>query len=97
MAENTGNFLKGLIIGGLAGAVLGILFAPKSGRETREDIANASDSALKRLKELEAAAEKKVSDLASQGKEVFEGSKDRVKKALDAGVEAYKGGKESAS
>ena len=40
MSDNRGSdFIKGLFIGGLMGAVLGILYAPKSGKETREDIA----------------------------------------------------------
>lgn len=32
------GFLKGIVIGGLVGAVGAILFAPKSGKETQEDI-----------------------------------------------------------
>lgn len=101
MSENNGELLKGLIIGGLAGMLLGILLAPKSGKELREDLAAASDSAVRRLKEMEAAAEKKmedagkkVSDLAQQGKETIQDNRDRLKKALDAGVEAFREGRE---
>ena len=32
------NCFKALIVGGLIGAALGILYAPKSGEETREEI-----------------------------------------------------------
>jgi gas vesicle protein len=39
MSEKNSDLLKGLFIGGLIGVVLGILYAPKSGKETREDIA----------------------------------------------------------
>lgn len=38
MSENNSDLLIGFIIGGLVGVTLGILFAPKSGQETREDI-----------------------------------------------------------
>jgi gas vesicle protein len=38
MSENNGDLLLGFIIGGLVGVTLGILFAPKSGKETREEI-----------------------------------------------------------
>ena len=39
MSEKNSDLLKGLFIGGFIGVVLGILYAPKSGKETREDIA----------------------------------------------------------
>lgn len=32
------NFLAGVLIGGMAGAVTALLFAPQSGRETRQQI-----------------------------------------------------------
>lgn len=37
MAQRKG-FFKGVIIGGLVGSVVALLFAPKSGKETQEDI-----------------------------------------------------------
>jgi gas vesicle protein len=37
------NFLIGAIVGGLVGAGLGLLFAPKSGVELRQDIADYAD------------------------------------------------------
>jgi len=41
MIENTkpqGHFLRGIFIGSALGALAGILFAPKSGKELRSDI-----------------------------------------------------------
>ena len=38
MLENNSDLWVGLLIGGLIGAAFGILFAPKSGKEMREDI-----------------------------------------------------------
>lgn len=119
MSERNGDLLKGLIIGGLIGAVIGILYAPKSGRETREDIANKADEllakareeyekavekskaayevAMQRLKEVEVSAkerveeiEGKVSEFAQQSAETINENKNRLKKAIDAGVEAYR-------
>jgi gas vesicle protein len=119
MSERSGDLLKGLIIGGLIGAALGILYAPKSGKETREDIAHkteellnkakeeyertvakskaAYESAMKRLQELELAAkgkveevESKVSEFAQQSAETVQDNKNRLKKAIGAGVEAYR-------
>ncbi|MEK6654015.1 MAG: YtxH domain-containing protein [Thermodesulfobacteriota bacterium] len=42
--------VKGLIIGGLIGAALGILYAPKSGKETREEISHSAEELLKENK-----------------------------------------------
>ncbi|HON58498.1 MAG TPA: YtxH domain-containing protein [Smithella sp.] len=119
MSERTSDLLTGLFIGGLIGAVLGVLFAPKSGKETREDLARKADellvktkeeyakavekskaayeAALGRLKEFEAsaedqtlAAEEKLSEIARQGIESVETQKNRLKQAIDAGLEAYR-------
>ena len=58
MSKN-GDFIGGLIVGGLIGAALGILYAPKSGKETREDIARKADEILTKAKEeYELAVEK---------------------------------------
>jgi gas vesicle protein len=123
MSDKSGDFLKGLIIGGILGAVAGVLFAPKSGKETREDIARKADelvtkaredyewalekskktyeAAVERLKELETSAREKVEEteakvgkLAAQGRETLQDNKNRLKKAIDAGVEAYREEKE---
>jgi len=119
MSDRIGDFLKGLVIGGLAGAVIGILYAPKSGKETREEIGKKAEellvkakeeyeqaleksrktyeTAVSRLKKIEEAAREKVGDLESKagemvekGKVSLEDNKSRLKKAIDAGVEAFK-------
>ena len=45
------DFIGGFIIGGLVGAVIGILYAPKSGKETREEIGRKTDELLSKAKE----------------------------------------------
>ena len=112
MSEKNSNLLKGLFIGGLIGIALGILFAPKSGKETREDIAGKADELLSKAKEeYEKAVEKnktvyeesindfkeqatdaenKVSEFVHQGAEVIQNNKNRFKKAIEAGLEAYR-------
>ena len=119
MSERNGDLLKGLLIGGLIGVVAGILYAPKSGKETREDIARtandllsrakdeyekavekskaAYEAAVKRLKNLELSAkekvhevEGKVSEFAQNSAETIHDNKNRLKGAIDAGVEAYR-------
>ena len=119
MSERNGDLLKGLLIGGLIGVVAGILYAPKSGKETREDIARTTEDLLSRAKdEYEKAVEKskaayeaavkslknfelsakekvhevegKVSEFAQNSAETIHDNKNRLKNAIDAGVEAYR-------
>jgi gas vesicle protein len=119
MAERDWDLVKGLVIGGLIGAAIGILFAPKSGKETRQDIAGKADellvkakeeyekaavkskaayeAAVQRLKAAEGTArekveeiEEKVSEFAHSSAETLADNKNRLKKALDAGMEAYR-------
>jgi len=51
MSENNSDLLVGFIVGGLIGVTLGLLFAPKSGKETREDIARKAKDGFKQVKE----------------------------------------------
>ena len=51
MSENNSDLLVGLFIGGLIGTALGILYAPKSGKETREDISSKANELLVKAKD----------------------------------------------
>ncbi len=57
---NNGYFLKGLLIGSLGGALAGLLLAPKSGKELREDIKEKGSDALNGTKEFYFDAQKKT-------------------------------------
>ncbi len=57
MASDNGSFFSGLLIGGAIGAIAGVLFAPKSGRDLRdgimtdnEDIINKAKSELDKMR-----------------------------------------------
>lgn len=56
------HWLKGLFIGGLVGVVAGVLFAPKSGKETRNELGEKATNLAERMKEeYEVALEKSKS------------------------------------
>jgi gas vesicle protein len=90
MAQNMipkGNyFLVGLGIGSL----IGVLFAPKSGEETREYIAKktraGNELALKKARELRTRLEETV----ERGKEMIAQTEGQIATAIDAGRETYR-------
>jgi gas vesicle protein len=54
-----GDWVKGLLIGGLVGVIMGLLYAPKTGKETRDELSEkAKDVAGKIKDEYEVALEK---------------------------------------
>ncbi|MGH2415056.1 MAG: YtxH domain-containing protein, partial [Microcystaceae cyanobacterium] len=42
--DNTGAFIGGLLIGGALGTIMGLLIAPRSGRETRQILKKSADA-----------------------------------------------------
>ncbi|MFA7229315.1 MAG: YtxH domain-containing protein [Melioribacteraceae bacterium] len=67
---------KGLLIGFLTGAAVGsiiaLLFAPKSGKELREDIKNKSQDFIEDADEYISKAKDKASQLINEGKKKSE-------------------------
>jgi gas vesicle protein len=88
----TESFIKGLIIGGVAGLAVGILYAPKSGREIRKQLSDSTEEILSKAKMQYEDTRKKLTEIAESKKESYRESKERLKKAVDAGVEVYKHG-----
>ncbi len=86
----TEDCIKGFLIGGLIGAALGILYAPKSGKDTREEICRTTQDLLEKAKAQYEDTRRKIEDLASREKEVLAENKKKLKKAVEAGVDAYR-------
>ena len=76
-----GWFLAGLGIGALAG----VLYAPKAGKETREDLKASALDAKDRAAVLAQQAQDKAAELAAQGKQQVSEYVDRGKEYYDRG------------
>jgi gas vesicle protein len=90
MAENNvGSKVSFFLVGLGIGALVGILFAPKSGEETREYLSQKADEgreyAQRKARELRERAE----DLVERSKQVASRQKETLSAAVDAGREAY--------
>ena len=88
--NNVGSKVSFFLVGLGIGALVGILFAPKSGEETREYLSSKAeegrDYAQKKARELRERAE----DLIERSKEIMARQKDAITTAVDAGKETYK-------
>jgi gas vesicle protein len=70
MAEDNKIHQLGWFLAGLGvGALVGILYAPKSGRETREDLANGAREGTEYLRARTQQAAERVGALVDKGKE----------------------------
>jgi gas vesicle protein len=78
-------FLVGLGIG----SVIGILFAPKSGEETREYIAKKTKEGNKFVHKKAHELRERAEDAVEHGKEMIMDTKDQIATAIDAGRETY--------
>jgi gas vesicle protein len=79
-------FLAGLGFG----ALLGVLYAPRSGRETREAIRNTAQEGGEYLKNRGREARETVSQWVDRGKDVVSQKKDQISAAIDATRQAYR-------
>lgn len=88
MSDNR-NITIGWFLAGLGiGAAAGVLFAPKSGRETRKAIATGVDDGREYVASLGRGAREQVSEWVDSGKKIVVDGKRHVKAAVDAGREA---------
>ncbi len=88
-------FLTGMGLGALIGATTALLLAPKSGRETRDDIKHATDDARARADKVVHDLSESGEELVKKSKEILETTKTKVQQAVDSGKEAVAKRKEA--
>ncbi|MEA2661859.1 MAG: YtxH-like protein [Chloroflexota bacterium] len=65
----------GFVLGLLLGAVGALLYAPKNGGNTREELQLRADELKKRADDLQRIAQKIADDVSVKGREIIEGAK----------------------
>jgi len=89
MSDNVGSKVTYFLVGLGVGALMGVLFAPKSGEETRDFLAKRADDcrefAQKKARELRERAD----ELIERGKDVATRKRDSLTAAVEAGREAF--------
>ncbi len=97
----TSGVVLSFLLGALSGAAFAILFAPRSGRETRELLSEKMRETAERSRRLgEQALEKgreateEASGYLERQREALEKRRDRLSAAVEAGRQAYRDEKE---
>ena len=93
---NAGEKALYLLLGAAIGAVTALLFAPRSGEETRKLIITkareGADSVASHTEKVKA----KTSEYLGRGKEIVHHQRESLNAAIDAGKKAYREEKEKA-
>jgi gas vesicle protein len=90
MADGEGGtgflwFLAGLGVG----AVVGVLYAPKSGDEMRDVIRSRAQESTERAREQGRRAKEQANEWVDRGSDVINQQKERFRSAYEAGRQAY--------
>ncbi|MSO19771.1 MAG: YtxH domain-containing protein [Acidobacteria bacterium] len=88
--NNSGTKFVYFLTGVSIGALVGILFAPKSGRETREYISNKAEEGRDMLAKKSAEYRDQATEYLERGKGVISQQKEHLAAAIEAGKTAYR-------
>ena len=84
------NALSSFLLGLGVGVGIGMLFAPKSGQETRDFIKNKAGEGSDYLKQRTGDLKQTASDWVDRGKDAIGRQKDSLADAMEAGRQAYR-------
>ena len=88
--RDNSNSLLWFLAGLGFGALMGVLYAPRSGRETRDALKNTAQEGGEYLKTRGREAKDTVSQWVDRGKDVVSQKKEQISSAIDATRQAYR-------
>ena len=86
--NSTGFFVGGLMIGGAVGTMVGLLIAPRTGKETRKAIEKSADALPELAEDLTTSLQLQAERFSESTLENWEDTLDRLREAIAAGIEA---------
>ena len=90
MSERNGSGALWFLVGVGIGAVVGLLYAPQSGAETREILMSKAEEGRDFIRKRGREAREQASQWAERGKEAYNTQKDQIRSAVEAGRQAYR-------
>src|SRR5271163_1845872 len=82
-SNSGGSFVLGLVTGAAIGVGLGMLFAPKSGRELRGQLSEQAGTLANQASEGYKRAAESASDLADRGRDIYGKAREAVSRGAD--------------
>ena len=88
--NDAAGYLGWFFLGGMIGAVAALLVAPKTGRETREILAERGNEVAKRAQAMANDAQGRAGEWFDKSRELFEEQTQRLMTAFEAGKDAMR-------
>jgi gas vesicle protein len=89
MSERDGNSFLWFLAGMGVGALVGVLYAPRAGSETREVLRSKADEGREYVRNRARQAREQASDWVDRGRDVLSQQKEQFRSAYEAGRQAY--------
>ena len=89
MSERDGNSFLWFLAGMGVGALVGVLYAPRAGIETREALRSKADEGREFVRNRAREAREQASDWVDRGRDVLSQQKEQFRSANEAGRQAY--------
>jgi gas vesicle protein len=90
MSDRDGNSVVWFLAGLGIGAIAGILYAPRSGSETREALRSKAEEGRDFVRQRARDAREQAEGWADRGREAFNQQKEQFRSAYEAGRQAYR-------
>jgi gas vesicle protein len=89
MSDRDGSSFLWFLAGLGVGAVVGVLYAPRSGDETRDVIRSKAQEGAERARHHARRAREQANDWMDRGRDVINQQKEQFRNAYEAGRQAY--------
>jgi len=90
MSDRDGNSVLWFLAGLGIGAVVGVLYAPHSGSETRQVILDKAEEGREYMRSRAQDARNQASEWVDRGREILNQQREQFKSAYEAGRQAYR-------
>jgi len=86
--KSAGSFIGGLFLGSAVGTIVGLIIAPRPGRDTRKLLKKSADALPELAEDLSASVQLQADRLSESALRNWEGTLSRLREAIAAGIEA---------